>query len=255
MVSVRHLLAVVAIGLLGTAARADAPVTLFAAASLTDAVSRAGDAFTDETGIALRVSFASSSTLARQIEAGAGADIYISANAQWMDYLEKRGLIEPESRRTPIANQLVLIAPGAAKVHPAILTPDFRIADRLGPSDRLAMGDPAHVPAGIYAKEALVRLGQWESLEGRLAFADNVRAALALVGRAEAALGIVYRTDALISRNVTVIAFFPADSHAPVIYPFAIVAGHDGPDVRKLFDYLTGPQGVEIFESFGFSQN
>ncbi len=231
---------------------AEPVITIFAAASLTDAVTTAGEVYRDRTGIRLRVSFASSSALARQIEAGAGADIYISANAAWMDYLTARRLIVPTSRREPVGNELVLIAPAAAAAMPLSLSADMSVADLLGPRDRIAMGDPSHVPAGAYAKQALTALGQWGTLEKRLALSDNVRSALVLVGRGEAALGIVYRTDALVSKHAKILSVFPAGSHMPITYPFAIVTGHDRNDVRNLFDYLTGPDGIAVFESFGF---
>ena len=237
---------------LASPANAEGVITVFAAASLTDAVTHAGEIYQQKTGSRVRVSFASSSTLARQIEAGAGADIYISANAAWMDYLDARGFVEPASRREPIGNELVLIAPADSAAEPAVLSSSMPVAGLLGPRDRVALGDPSHVPGGGYAREALTSLGQWQVLKNRLALSDNVRAALALVGRGEAALGIVYRTDALISRNVKVLGAFPADSHQPITYPFAIITGHDGGDVRNLFDYMTGPEGGAVFESFGF---
>ncbi len=235
-----------------TPTRAEPLITIFAAASLTDAVTRAGKVYEARTGTRLRVSFASSSTLARQIEAGAGAQVFMSANAAWMDYLAARGLIVGPSRRETVGNELVLIAPSDAAGEPLALTSGVPIAGLLGPRDRIALGDPSHVPAGAYARQSLTALGQWDALERRLALSDNVRSALALVGRGEAALGIVYRTDALISKDVRILGVFPADTHAPITYPFAIVTGHDGGDVRNLFDYLTGPEGVAIFESFGF---
>lgn len=240
---------------LASPANAERVITVFAAASLTDAVTRTGRIYQDRTGNRVRLSFASSSTLARQIEAGAGADIYISANAAWMDYLDARGLVVAASRREPIGNELVLIAAVDAAAEPVVLASGASVAGLLGPRDRIALGDPSHVPGGGYAREALTSLDQWSTLERRLALSDNVRAALALVGRGEAALGIVYRTDALISKNVKVLGTFPADSHQPITYPFAIVAGHDGGDVRNLFDYLTGPEGGAVFESFGFVRN
>ena len=233
-------------------ARAEPVVTVFAAASLTDAVTSATDLYRGKSGIQVRTSFASSSTLARQIEAGAEAQIYISANPQWMDYLDARRLIVPGTRRAPIGNDLVLIAPAESAAETVDFSSGLSIAHLLGARGWLALGDPAHVPAGAYAKQALKSLEQWQTLTGRLAFSDNVRGALALVARGEAALGVVYGTDVLITTSVKAIATFPADAHAPITYPFAIVAGHDGAHVRNLFGFLTGPQGVEVFESFGF---
>ena len=229
------------------------PVTVFAAASLTDAVEAIVAGYEKASGTRTRLSFASSSTLARQIEAGAPADIYISANERWMDHLEKTGSIIPATRRGPIANALVLIAPAATAAVPAGISPELDLAGLLGDGGWLVVGDPSHVPAGIYARQALTHLGQWQGLKDRLARSDNVRAALALVGRGEARLGIVYATDARITDRVQVIGTFPEDSHEPITYPFAIVAGHDRPDVRNLFDHLTGAAGTAVFERFGFT--
>lgn len=239
-------------GLLAVPARAEPSITVFAAASLSDAVTSAADAYRRKTGAGLRISFASSSTLARQIEAGAGADIFMSANRMWMDYLEQRNLIEPGTRRAPIGNALVLIAPSERAPEPVADIAAIDIPARLGENGWLALGDPAHVPAGIYARQALEKLGQWTAVEHRLARCDNVRSALALVGRGEAALGIVYRTDALVTDTVRTIAVFPPETHDPIAFPFAITAGHGSDAVRALFDFLTGPQGLEIFEQFGF---
>lgn len=247
--------AVAVLGLASGAApvRSAEAVTVFAAASTTDAVTRAAQAYEAETGVTVRLSFAASSTLARQIEAGAAAQIYISASVRWMDYLEARGLLVAGSRRAPVSNRLVLIA-----------APDRRDAEirdaagylaALGEREWLALGDPAHVPAGIYAAQALRTLKLWDRLKTRLALSGDVRAALALVDRGEAALGIVYRTDAAIARGVTELAEFPAGSHDPIDYPFAIVAGQDGPRVRHLFEVLTGGDGIAAFESFGFVKN
>lgn len=235
-------------------ARTEPVVTVFAAASLTDAVTRIGETYTAKTGIRVRLSFASSSTLARQIEAGAGAEIFLSANALWMDYLKSRSLLAGDRRRAVISNALVLIA--STQFHPSKpLTPTIEALSLDGFKGWLAIGDPAHVPAGLYARQALEHLGQWEALQSRMALSDSVRSALALVGRGEAALGVVYRTDASISKQVRVVAEFPAASHDPIVYPFAITAGHDRPDVRNLFDYLTGPEAIEIFERYGFVKN
>lgn len=234
-------------------ARADRLVTVFAAASLSEAMTQAGDRYTAATGVKLRFSFASSSTLARQIETGAPAQIYISANEFWMDYLEGKGLIAPATRVSAIRNALVLIAPQGSAQDPVELSRDISIAALLGPNGWIASGDPAHVPAGIYAMQALQALGQWRLLKDRLARSDNVRAALALVAHGEARLGIVYATDARISDNIKTIATFPKSAHGPITYPFAIVAGNDGGDVRHLFDYLTGTEGLAIFHKYGFT--
>lgn len=232
--------------------QATEPVTVFAAASLTDALQEIARAYHAATGVQVRLSFAASSTLARQIEAGAPADIFASANERWMDELARKDLIEPDSRTSPIANRLVLIAPGGGPDE-VELGRDTDLAALLGADGRLAVGDPDHVPAGLYARQALQALGQWDRLAPRLARADNTRAALALVERGEAPLGIVYATDAAITPRVRVIAIFPADSHAPISYPFALVKGSDNADARAFFRYLTGAEAGAIFARFGFA--
>ena len=242
----------------GVAGR-DAPVaaaeaiTVFAAASTTDAVTRTVADYEAETGVDVRLSFAASSTLARQIEAGAEAQIYISANVRWMDYLEERGLLADGSRRAPVSNRLVLIAGADRGIGGRDDAASYLAA--LGSDEWLALGDPAHVPAGIYARQALRSLKLWDRLAPRMALSDNVRSALALVDRGEAALGIVYRTDAMLAGRIAELAVFPAASHDPIVYPFAIVAGQDTAPVRHLFDHLTGPKGIAVFESFGFVKN
>ncbi len=244
-----------AIGLaLAAPARAEPP-TVFAAASLTDAMEAAGKAYEEKTGHLVRFSFASSSTLARQIEAGAPADIFASANEQWMDYLQERQLIEEDSRVSPISNGLVLIAPLDSDLSDVTVSRDTDLAAMLGDEGRLAVGDPAHVPAGIYARESLESLGLWDATEPRLARADDVRAALALVARGEAPLGIVYSTDAKIDDEVKVVGRFPADSHKPISYPFAVVKDAQGDDVDALFAFLTSEAALKIYEQYGFRAN
>lgn len=227
-------------------------VTIFAAASLTDAMTAAGAEFRKIKDTEVRFSFASSSTLARQIEAGAPAQIYASANSSWMDYLEDRGLIAAGSRIEPITNRLALIAPASARQDEIALDEDLDLAALLGAEGRLALGDPAHVPSGIYAKQALESLGLWPSVKDRLAPTDNVRAALALVARGEAPLGITYASDAGISEDVAILGIFPADSHPPIAYSFALVAGQDDPAARELFSFLTGEKALAVYRRFGF---
>lgn len=234
-------------------ARADDPVTVFAAVSLTDAMEKAGAAYHQATGERIRFSFAASSTLARQIVAGGPAQIFASANEHWMDVLDEEGLLEPGTRISPIANSLVLIAPKDTLPTGENDIKSLDFGARLGPDGFLAVGDPAHVPAGIYAREALQNLGLWSELEGRLARADNVRSALALVARGETPLGIVYATDARIGRDISIVATFPATSHSPIRYPFAIMKGEKSPAVARLFAFLTGPEGQAIFVAFGFT--
>ena len=244
-------LAAVAVGL-GTRVRAaEAPLTVFAAASLTDAMKDVSAAWVKQGHPALRLSFASSSTLARQIEQGAPANLFGSADLKWMDYLDKRGLLIRGTRRDLLSNDLVLVVPAAAPRHVDI-RPGFDLAALLGPDGRLAVGDPAHVPAGIYAAEALHKLGVWDSVKARLAPADNVRSALLLVERGEAPAGICYGTDAAVSRQVMVAGVFPAASHAPIVYPFALVRGGDTPQARTLLDFLAGDTARGIFAARGF---
>lgn len=236
------------------AAYAGGHVTVFAAASMTNALTEVGRVYHDKTGVDVRLSFASSSTLARQIGAGAPAQIYVSADERWMDYLAKRHLIETASRVSPIGNSLVLIAPVDSALNHVAIGPDFHLLSLLGADGRLAVGDPDHVPAGIYAKDALQNLGVWKAVEPRLALADNVRSALALVELGEVPLGIVYSTDAAISKKVKVVGVFPAKSHTPIRYPFAIVAGRRSPTVDALFAFMTGKQGLAILQRYGFTR-
>lgn len=236
-----------------TPLRADDAITIFGAASLTDALSEIATDYEAETGEAVRLSFASSSTLARQIESGAPAQIYGSAAERWMDYAEERELIESASRVSPIGNRLVLIVPADSALQDVAIAPDFDLLDLLGADGRLAVGDPDHVPAGIYARQSLEALGVWADIEPRLARAENVRSALALVELGEAPLGIVYETDAAISDKVRIVGVFPEESHDPVTYPFAIVAGQASPAVQALFDYITGEAGLTVFARYGFS--
>ncbi|MEX0923929.1 MAG: molybdate ABC transporter substrate-binding protein [Rhodovibrionaceae bacterium] len=229
-------------------------LTVFAAASLTDVMTAAGEVFRGKTGSEVRFSFASSSTLARQIEAGAPAQIFASANESWMDYLEERQLILAGSRESPIANRLVLIAPASSARGSVGVDVNLDLPALLGEGGRLVLGDPEHVPAGIYAKQALKSLGLWAGVEDRLARTDTARAALALVESGEAPLGIVYATDAKISEGVEAVGTIPASAHTPITYPFALLAEGDGEAARAFLAYLLGEEGISIFESFGFSR-
>jgi molybdate transport system substrate-binding protein len=225
-------------------------ITVFAAASLSDVVTELVARYEHDSRRAVRASFASSSTLARQIENGAAADLFLSADEEWMAYLDERRLLVVGTWIRPISNRLVMIAP-ADRARPVELKAGFDLPALLG-SGRLATGDPAHVPAGRYAQQALDHFGVWDVAVPRLAPAESVRAALALVERGEAPLGIVYATDARASEAVQVVAVFPAESHAPIRYSFAILAGHDRPDVRGLLAFLTSPAGLAIFRAHGF---
>ena len=225
-------------------------LTVFAAASLKNAMDEIAARFERETGHAVAVSFAGSSALARQIRYGAPADIFISANPGWMDALEREGLIDPASRFDLLGNALVLVAHGrdAAEVE---IAPGMDLAAMLG-EGRLAMTLVDAVPAGIYGKAALERLGAWEAAAPRVAQADNVRAALALVSSGEAPLGIVYATDAAADDNVTVVGTFPAGAHPPIVYPAAAVAASRNPHKSRFLAWLRGPAAREAFERQGF---
>ena len=226
-------------------------LTVFAAASLKNAMDEVAAGFERETGHAVAASLAGSSALARQIQHGAPADIFISANPGWMDALERDGLIDPASRFDLLGNALVLVAHGrdAAKVE---IAPGMDIAAMLG-GGRLAMTLVDAVPAGIYAKAALRSLGAWEAVAPKVAQADNVRAALALVSSGEAPFGIVYATDASADDNVTVAGTFPADTHPPIVYPAAAVAASRNPLNRRFLAWLRGPAARTAFERQGFA--
>ena len=224
-------------------------ITVFAAASLTDVLQELGDGFTKETSIPVRFSFAASSALARQIENGSPADVFFSADLEWMDYLQARNLIQPGTRHNVLGNRLVLIAPTDSKVRLKI-EPGFALATALG-KGRLATGDPDAVPAGRYAREALTTLGVWAEVADRLVRADSVRSALAFVDRGEVPLGIVYETDALIDKQVRVVDVFPDNSHLPIVYPVALTS-RAGADAAKFVAYLRGPAGEIAFKAHGF---
>lgn len=232
-----------------TAARPD--VLMFAAASLQTALRAIAEAWRAETGKTVAFSFAASSALAKQLEQGAPADIFASADLEWMDFAERKGLITPASRQQLLGNALVLIS---AQTDPVALkiTPGFDLAGVLG-EGRLATGNPASVPVGRYAQAALTHLGVWDKVQPKLAGADNVRAALALVARGEAKLGIVYATDAKSEPKVRVVDTFPVGSHPPVVYPVAMVKGVQNPHAAAFMAYLRSPAATRIFEAGGFT--
>lgn len=226
-------------------------VTVFAAASLTNAMAEIETGFEAATGHDLAVSLAGSSALARQIRQGAPADVFISANSDWMDALEADGLIAQGTRRDLLANTLVLIAHDAQ--HPMIeIGPEMDLAAMLG-DDRLAMALVEAVPAGIYGKAALESLGQWAAVGPRVAQSNNVRGALALVALGEAPYGIVYATDAAAEDAVSVIGTFPTGTHPPIVYPVAGIAGREGAAQSALLDYLQGAEAGAAFERQGFA--
>jgi molybdate transport system substrate-binding protein len=225
------------------------PLTVFAAASLKNALDDIDNAWKEQGGQGVQASYASSSTLAKQIEQGAPADVFLSADAQWMDYVMKRGLVA-----TPhdlLGNRLALIAGSGTEIKVDI-RPGFDLAGPLG-NGRLAVGDPSNVPAGIYAKEALQHLGAWQAVEMHLAPAADVRAALTLVSRGEAPLGIVYETDAKVDPKVRIVALFPESSHTPIHYPVAVVKASTNPDAAKFAAFLDSAAARQIFQRYGFT--
>lgn len=242
--------AVLALGVLALSRIAAADtVTVFAAASLKEALDENVKAYQIKVNDRIVVSYAASSALAKQIEAGAPADLFISADLDWMDYLEQRRLIRIDTRQNLLRNRLVLIAPADSKVSVNI-APGFPLARLLG-DGRLAMANPDAVPAGKYGKASLEALGVWRDVQARVASAENVRAALVLVSRGEAPLGIVYRTDAAADPKVRVVGLFPENTHPPIIYPVAVTAG--GKPAAALFlRWLGEPEARAIFEKHGF---
>lgn len=241
---------VIAIATAGLAAAQSRPVLVFAAASLKTVLDRVAANWRAITGKAVTVSYAASSTLARQIENGAPADLFISADEDWMDYLERRHLIDRQTRLDLLGNSLVLIAPAYSSLQTTIAR-GLPLAAMLD-GGRLAMADPAAVPAGRYGKAALTALGAWQAVAGRIAVAENVRAALLLVARGEAPLGVVYRTDAAAEPGVRIVGTFPPDSHAPIVYPMALTNTATA-GAQAFAAYLRGPAAREMFAAQGFT--
>ena len=248
----RVIITVVFAAMVAVDASAQAPdqITVLAAASLSDVLPEIERSYEAATHQKVVFSFAASMTLARQIEATAGADVFISADIPSMNYLDMRGLIIRQSRRDLLENNLVLIAPADSRVTMQI-TPGFKLADALH-GGRLAMGEPASVPAGRYAQTALMKLGVWDSVSQHLALGEDVRATLAYVARGEAPLGIVYSTDARIEPRVRVVATFPGNTHDPIVYPVALVKDAK-PAAGAFLNFLQGPQAREAFERAGFT--
>jgi molybdate transport system substrate-binding protein len=246
-------LALLLLSLLASAAGAAAPrITVFAAASLSNVLQEAGDTFTAESHIAVTFSFAGSSVLARQIESGAPVDVFVSADQEWMDYLQARGLLASKMRANVASNELVLVAPAGSDTKLKI-APGFGLAAALGTRGRLAIGDPASVPAGRYAQASLTSLGVWAGVEKRLAAADNVRTALAFVARGEAPLGIVYATDARVEPRVRIVDVFPPSTHEAITYP-AAATGMGSAGAEAFLQFLRGPRGQAIFATAGFGK-
>jgi molybdate transport system substrate-binding protein len=235
---------------LARAARADEPLVVFAAASLKTALDAAAIAFHADGGAEVKISYGGSLALARQIVAGAPADIFASADEESMDEAAKGMAIKTESRFDLLGNQLVVVAPKQSSVDALPLTPEA-LMQAIG-AGHLATGEVSTVPVGRYAKEALRNLGLWSAVEPHLAMTDNVRAALAFVARGEAPLGIVYGTDATAEPNVKIVATFPEGSHAPILYPFTLTASSHNDAAPKFLVWLKSPAGRMIFDHQGF---
>ncbi len=233
------------------AAAQDKSITVFAAASMKNALDDVNAAYTKATGIRVVSSYAASSALAKQIEGGAPADAFVSADLKWMDYLQEKKAIKNNTRVSLLGNKLVLIAPKDSKIGNVTIGQDFDLA-KLAGDGRIATGDVKAVPVGLYAKAALEKLGSWTAAEPKFAMTDNVRAALLLVSRGEAALGIVYETDAKVEPGVKIIGTFPEGSHPPVTYPVAATATAK-PDVAGYLAFLRSGAAKEIFEKYGFT--
>jgi molybdate transport system substrate-binding protein len=233
------------------ASPAQAAVNLFAAASTAGAMDRVATAYSDLGLGVVRVSYASSSTLAKQIVNGAPADVFVSASTAWMDYASRLGGIAPATRFDLLGNRLVLVVPTESGLS-LRMERGFPLAAALG-REYLAMGDPDHVPAGIYGKAALEALGMWRAVAGRVARAADVRAALALVERGEAAAGIVYRSDAKGRRGIRIVATVPQESHPPITYPTALVSGRIRPETRAFLKFMKSERATRIFVEFGFA--
>jgi molybdate transport system substrate-binding protein len=246
--------ALAALGIGGAAAPAAAqtkPVLVFAAASLKNALDDINAQYEKETGKHASISYAASSTLAKQAEAGAPADIFISADLDWMDYLAKKDLIKPETRKTLLGNRLVLVAPKAS-AGSVDIKPGFPLASLLH-GGKLAMADTRAVPAGKYGQAALESLGVWSQVSGDIAQAENVRAALALVARGEAPYGIVYQTDAASEPGVKIAGMFPENSHPPIVYPAALLKESGNPDAAAFLAYMESAKAKPLFEKQGFT--
>ncbi|MSR14074.1 MAG: molybdate ABC transporter substrate-binding protein [Gammaproteobacteria bacterium] len=227
-------------------------LTVYAAASLTEVMQLLSEAWGKAHSTKVRLSFAASSALAKQIEAGAQAGVFLTADARWMEYLDARALLTPNSRIDLLGNTLVLVTPSDNAISLA-LSEHFDLGALLG-DGRLATGDPAHVPVGYYAEAALKSLKVWAIAEPRLVRTDSVRAALVLVERGEVPAGIVYATDAAISTKVRIAGVFPSTSHPPIVYPLARIAANETPVARAFYTYLLSPAARAVFERYGFRQ-
>ena len=242
---------IAAIGLMvGATLATAAGVTVFAAASLKEALDEQVKQFESATGNKVVVAYGGSNALAKQIEAGAPAQLFISADVDWMDYLDQRRLLVPGSRANLLSNELVLIAPANSRT-PLRIAPGFGLAAALG-HEKLAMANPDSVPAGKYGRSALEALGAWNSVQNHVVRTDNVRAALVLVARGEAAFGIVYKTDAMAEKAVRIVDAFPEATHARIVYPAALVAQARAPGAKPLLDFLRSSASRPTWEKYGF---
>jgi molybdate transport system substrate-binding protein len=228
-------------------------LVVFAAASTTNAMQDIAQLYYEKSGVKLVSSFASSSTLAKQIESGAPAAVFISANPKWMDYLEASDDVAAGTRQDLLGNRIVFIAPVESAIDELVVSPQLELASLLGEGGRLAMGDPAHVPAGIYGQQALTALDLWTSISDRVAPMKDVRAALAIVERGETPLGVVYATDAAMSDRVKVVGVFPAESHPPIIYPVAQIGETANTQARAFLEFLQTAEAQAVFERYGFA--
>jgi molybdate transport system substrate-binding protein len=226
-------------------------IIVFAAASMKNALDDVNAAYAKKSGIKVVASYAASSALMKQIEQGAPADVFVSADLQWMDYGSQKKLIKDDTRVNLLGNKLVLIAAKDSKIGSVTIGPGFDLA-KLAGDGRVATGDVRAVPVGLYAKAALEKLGAWAAVEPKMAMTDNVRAALVLVARGEAPLGIVYETDAKVEPGVKVVGVFPDDSHPPIIYPVAATAGAK-PEAGEYLMFLRSAAAKSVFESYGFT--
>jgi molybdate transport system substrate-binding protein len=239
---------------LGIVAEAVEPadVIVFAAASTTNAITEIQNYYAAHQLGRVIPSFASSSALAKQIENGAPADVFLSAHVEWMDYLEKKNLVDPKTRFDFVGNRIVLIVPTDSPVMHIDIVPGFSMDKILGNDGRLSIGDPEHVPAGKYGKKALEYLGAWEEVKDRLAPAKDVRAALVMVERGETPLGLVYATDAAISKKVRVVGTFASESHPPIVYPVAVISGGKKKEAKRFLEFLKSKEARAIFDKYGF---
>ena len=233
------------------AAAQEKSIVIFAAASMKNSLDDVNAAFTRQSGIKIVASYAASSALMKQIEQGAPADVFLSADIDWMDYGAQRNLIKTDTRLNLLGNRLVLIAPKDSKIGDVSIGPGFDLAGLAG-NGRIATGDVRAVPVGLYAKAALEKLGVWASVEQKMAMAENVRAALVLVARDEAPLGIVYETDARVDPGVKIVGVFPEDSHPPIIYPIALTANAK-PKAAEYLAFLRAQAAKSTFQHYGFT--